>query len=449
MRYNEFKDLVVKAAQDAGLRDYEIYYKESESVSTETLMHEISAFQTAGGAGACFRCIHNGKMGYASTELFSAEEASRIVMAAMENADVIEIEDEVFIHEAGDNYVELAPQCTKEPTSAEMIDKALAMEKAMYAADARVMDGSQTVFGFERETVGLCNSKGLDLTYSYDSSVYGAVATIKEGEEMYNAFKVKVGDFADFDIEKVAKEVVQDAIDSIGQESVESGVYNIVFSNKMMASMLDTFFGIFSAENAQRGLSLLNGKEGEMVASDIVTIMDDPFRKETYNCMPFDGEGVATYSKAVVEKGQLKTLLHSLTTASKAGVASTGNGRKPGYASPVTILPYNFFIEKGGAGSKEDIFASIRSGIYVTQINGMHAGANAVTGDFSLAAEGFLIAEGKRAYAIKNFTISGNFYELLKKVAAIGDDLEFSTPSGGCTYGSPSVLVKEISVAGK
>lgn len=449
MRYNEFKDLVVKAAQEAALNDYEIYYKESDSVSTETLMHEISAFQTAGAAGACFRCIHNGKMGYASTELFSAEEASRIVTAAMENAEVIEIDDEVFIHEAGDNYVDLEVQKTYEPTSAEMIEKALEMEKAMYAADARVMDGSQTVFGFERETVGLCNSKGLDLAYTYDSSVYGAIATVKEGEEMYNAFKVKVGDFKEFDIEKLAKDVVQDAIDTIGEESVESGVYNIVFSNKMMASMLNTFFGIFSAENAQRGLSLLNGKEGEMVASDIVTIMDDPFRKETYNCMPFDGEGVATYSKAVVENGQLKTLLHNLTTAHKAGIASTGNGRKAGYASPVTILPYNFFIEKGDAGSKEDIFANVGNSIYVTQINGMHAGANAVTGDFSLAAEGFLITEGKRAHAVKNFTISGNFYELLKKVVAIGDDLEFSTPNGGCTFGSPSVLVKEISVAGK
>ena len=79
----------------------------------------------------------------------------------------------------------------------------------------------------------------------------------------------------------------------------------------------------------------------------------------------------------------------------------------------------------------------------------MHAGANAVTGDFSLAAEGFLVTEGKRAHAVKNFTISGNFYELLKKVVAVGDDLEFGSPHGGCTYGAPSVWVKEISVAGK
>ena len=449
MRYDEFKNYVVEAAKKNGLKEYELYYKESEVVSTETLMHEISGFQTAGSAGACFRCIHEGKMGYASTELFTEEEAMRIVEAAMENAAVIEIEDEVFIHEAGDHYVALEQQNTYEPTSAEMIEKAFALEKAVYDADERVIDGSQAFYGFEKETVALYNSKGLELSYSCNHTEYGAVAVVKEGDEMFNAFEIKTCDFKDADGDALAKRVVADAVDSIGQESVPSGVYNIVFSNKMMASMLETFFGIFSAENAQRGLSLLNGKEGEVIAADVVTIMDDPFRKETYNCMPFDGEGVATYSKAVVENGQLKTLLHNLTTAYKAGVASTGNGRKAGYASPVAILPYNFFVEKGGAGSKEELFAKAGEGIYVTQINGMHAGANAVTGDFSLAAEGFLVTGGKRAHAVKNFTISGNYFEVLKKVVAVGDDLEFDAPHGGCTYGAPSVLVKEISVAGK
>ena len=449
MRYIEFKDIVVKAAQEMSLTDYEIYYQESESVSVETMMHEISSFQTSGSAGACFRCIYNGKMGYASTELFSQEEAIRIVTAAMENADTIEIEDEVFIHEAGDTYVELEPQRTKEPTATEMIDTAFAIEKALYAADARVIDGSQAFLGFEKETVGLCNSKGLDLSYSYDSSAWGAEAAVKEGEEIYNAFDVKVGDFNELDTEALAKAVVQEAVDSISEESVNSGVYNIVFSNKMMGNMLATFSDIFSAENAQRGMSLLNEKEGEMIAAEIVTIIDDPFYKETYNCMPFDGEGVATYRKDVVKNGMLKTLLHNLATAHKAGIPSTGNGHKANYASTVSIQPYNLFIEKGGAGTKEEIFEKMRNGIYVTQINGMHAGANAVTGDFSLAAEGFLIVDGVRAQAIKNFTISGNYYDVLKKAEAIGDDLVFSVPRGGCTYGSPSVWVKEISVAGK
>lgn len=449
MRYDEFKNFVVAAAKENNIEEYELYYTESDSMDTETMMHEISGFSTVSDAGACFRCIYDGKMGYASTELFTKEEALRIVTSAMENAKTIETEDEVFIHEAGDNYAMPEPLRTKEPTSEELIKTVLDIEKRLYAEDVRVIDGSQAFAAFGRQTVALCNSKGLDLSYTYDYSQIGAVANLKEEDAMYNAFKIKAGDFAKFDMAELAKDAVKEAVASIGRESVDSGIYDVVFSNQVMGDMLATFFGVFSAENAQRGLSLLNEKEGEMIASDIVTIVDDPFCKEAYNLMPFDGEGVATYRKAVVENGKLNTLLHSLTTAKKKGIASTGNGRKAGYSSMVSVRPYNFYIEKGGAGDKEDIFAKIGNGIYITELNGMHAGANAVTGDFSLAAEGFLIQNGKKAHVIKNFTVSGNFYDVLKKIALIGDDIKHSSPSGGCTFGSPTVMVKELSIAGK
>lgn len=449
MKYNEFKEYVVAAAKEKGLEEYELYYMESDSISAETMMHNIDGFSTSSEAGACFRCIYAGKMGYASTELFTEEEAVRIVAAAVDNAQSIEIEDEVFIHEAGDTYVQVEPQRTKEPTSEEMIKSILDLEAKIYAGDSRVADGSQAMAAFGKETVALCNSKGLDLSYSYDYSQIGAVAILAEDGAMYNAFKVDTGDFANFDVDKLAKDLVTDAVESIGKESVESGVYNIVFSNKIMGSLLATFFGIFSGESAQRGLSLLKGKEGEIIASEIVNIVDDPFCKAAYNQMPFDGEGVATYRKSVVENGKLITLLHSLTTAKKQGIASTGNGRKAGYSSKVGVRPYNFYMEKGGAGSKEDIFEKVGNGIYITQLNGLHAGANAFTGDFSLAAEGFLIKDGQKAHVIKNFTVSGNFYELLKKIALIGDDIRHSSPSGGCTFGAPTVMVEGLSVAGK
>ena len=98
---------------------------------------------------------------------------------------------------------------------------------------------------------------------------------------------------------------------------------------------------------------------------------------------------------------------------------------------------------------KGKIFKAVGTGIYVTALNGLHAGADAVTGDFSIASEGFWIEDGEKRHAIKNFTISGNFYELLNKIALVGDDLEFLTPRANGCFGAPTVMVKEISVAGK
>lgn len=449
MKYIDFKNCVIKAAEAKGLADYELYYTESEDISAGALMHELQEYSSSVAAGVCLRCIYQDKMGYASTELFTEEEAERLVEAAMENAAVIESEDKVFLHEAGDDYEAVEVVKTKEPTGAELIDAALALLEKLHEKDARVIDGSQTMASFGRMRVALFNSKGLDLDHEIDCSQLGAVAVVKENEEMYNSFCVKTDDFTRLDADEIAAKVVEDAIAQIGKESVDSGVYNIVLSNKMTALMLQVFFSVFSAEQAQRGLSLLAGKEGGQIASETVTIVDDPFCKDTFIRMPFDGEGVATHRKNVVEKGRLCTLLHNLSTAYKAGVASTGNGRKAGYAAPVSVLPYNFYLEKGGAGSCEDIFKAVENGIYVTALNGTHAGADGVTGDFSLAAEGFLIAEGEKRHVVKNFTISGNFYELLQKIVLVGDDLEFSMPNGGCCFGAPTVMIRDISVAGK
>lgn len=449
MNYLEFKEFVIQAAEEKNLAEYELYYTESEEISVEALMHELDKFSTSLDAGACFRCIYKGKMGYASTELFTKEEALRVVENAMENAGVIESEDKVFIHEAGDDYRQMEIVPATEPSAKELVDAVLKLEEGLYKEDTRVQEGSEAFLGYGKTKIALCNSKGLDLSYEYDYTQAGAVVTMKEGEEVYNGYKVETGDFSKLDLESLGKETVQKVADKIGSILPESGKYDLAFSGEMMATLLSTFFTAFSADAARRGLSLFQGKENSMVASTLVTITDDPFYKDSFVKLPFDGEGVATYCKNVVEKGELRTLLHNLTTAHEAGVKSTGNGRKAGYASAVSVLPYNFFLAAGDDGSREEIFEKLGTGIYITVLNGLHAGANPATGDFSLSSEGFLIKDGKKSSPVKQFTISGNFYELLKNIIMVGSDLKLGNPQSGVCFGAPTTVVKEIFVAGK
>jgi len=196
------------------------------------------------------------------------------------------------------------------------------------------------------------------------------------------------------------------------------------------------------------GLSLLAGKEGEVIASDIVTITDDPMREGVSIQTHFDGEGVATHRKSVIEKGVLKTLLYNRETALKAGKETTANASKGSYAAPVGISPYAFCIEAGDK-TLDQLFEMAENGIYVTEVKGLHAGVNAASGDFSIESAGFLIKDGKKAEAVKSFTIAGNFFELLKSISALSDKVEMGVPSGFTTFGSPAVLIKDMSVAGK
>ena len=112
--------------------------------------------------------------------------------------------------------------------------------------------------------------------------------------------------------------------------------------------------------------------------------------------------------------------------------------------SPVSIFPTNLYIEKGEK-SLEELIKEVGEGILITDLAGLHSGANSITGDFSLAAKGFYIKDGKKSYPVEQITIAGNFFSMLKDIEAVGSDLKFPMSS----IGSPSVKIKEISIAGK
>lgn len=447
MNYNEFKQAVIEAAIEAGLTQYELYCSTTSELNTEIHKQEVKSFSSSKNGGACFRCIENGKMGYAATEKYDEEEAKNIVLRAMDNALSIESEDEVFLYTAGDTYQEVSQKAQALPSADYMIEKAIECNKATYEQDARVIDATESGAFSATTQISICNSKGLDLSHEVSLSAVYTAAVIEEQKEMLDSLEFTLGDLEHIEVNQIAKKAVEGAVEQIGAIKAESGKTKVVFSGKMMATMLATFSEIFSAENAQKGLSLFGGKENTKVASNTVTLIDDPFYTESTLQMPFDAEGVATYTKEVVKEGMLTTLLHNLKTAKKAGVKSTGNASKASYSSSVGIQTYFFYL-KPGTKSKEEVWESVGHGIYITELQGMHAGANPKTGDFSLGASGFLIKDGKKTSCVKGFTVAGNFYQLLHHIEDISNDLEFTLPKGWCSFGAPCVTVSEVSIAG-
>ena len=211
-----------------------------------------------------------------------------------------------------------------------------------------------------------------------------------------------------------------------------------------MADLLQTFCGIISAESAQKGLSLLKGKLGEQVAAQCVTLIDDPLLLDGLEARPFDDEGVASAAHTVIENGVFQTFLHNLKTVHKDGVETTGNASRAGYASSVHVAPSNLYFQPGRR-SVEEMLASIGEGLVITEVSGLHAGANPVSGDFSLLSKGYVFQNGKRGKGVEQITVAGNFYDLLSSIRELASDLVF--PLGG--IGSPSVDAGELSISGK
>ena len=448
MTFNEFKQLVIAECAAQGIAEYELYYQVGASTSVDTFQHSVNEFSSSYSGGVCFRAIVNGKMGYASTEALNAQQAKAVVLKAVDNAVNLEAEEAVFLGEGGQEYEPVEDRSYPLPATEELIAKVLETTEKLYAADPMAVDGCQTQGIIETSEVAIYNSKGLDLQQKSSAAGLIAVGVVSNGKEMSNDYQIKLGQLSKIDTDKLVAKAIGGAKEKLGGEVAPTGQYPVVFSPEAMTSLLSVYSGIFNSEAAQKGLSKLAGKEGQVVAAPCVTLIDDPFHKDNPEPMNFDAEGSPTHKKAVIEKGVLNTLLYNLKTAAVAGKKTTGNASKAGYDSPVGIRPFTMYLE-GGEMTEEELLQKAGNGVYITDLSGLHAGADSISGDFSLQSAGYMIENGVKTTYVKSFTVAGNFYELLKNIAALANNSQLPRAMGSTTFGAPTTLVEGLSVAGK
>lgn len=447
MDKQQFMDRLLAEAKAQGIDPAEVYFSAGSSFSAGAMNGNIDSYKVSTRQGFGLRGMYQGKMGYASTQAFDEEAIRQLIEGVKEGALLREDEGAEEIYEGDAEYptmVSYDETLAQVPATAKL-DAVLAIEKAALESVDTVKQCEGTQLSTMSGEVYLRNSYGLNLQHKDNAFIAYTGAIAKDGDSTSTGMAFKCGrDFAKLDVKKLGEEAAQEAASGLHAEPVPAGNYRMILRYDAMQSLLATFCGIFSAENAQQGLSLLKGREGEKIAADCVTLMDDPLLEGGFDSAPFDGEGVASKTKAVVENGVLKTLLHNRKTAKKQGVASTGNALRPGLSAPITVAPTNFFF-KPGDKTLAELEADMSNGLVITDLSGLHAGANMTSGDFSLLSKGYLLKDGKRVQPVEQITIAGNFYDVLKNICAIGSDLIF--PASG--VGSSSVDVGTLTAAGK
>ena len=446
MRQDDFLNLLFQKAREAGLSEYEAYLATGDSFEASVHAGELIAYNVSSTMGLGFRALVNGRMGYASTQALDEDAADMLVKGVIGSATLTETDDAQFLYAGGAvKTLDLFNPALEEVSDAEKVKMALELEKMALAVDPRITtDGCAVVYGAGGRRI--VNSKGLDVSFR-DNALGAYVSAIaREGERAGSAtrFRMERGGMPGLD--RIAEQASREAIDFISAEPVASGRYPVVFRASAAQELLAAFAEAFSADEAQRGLSKLKGREGETVAAACVTLVDDPLNPAGLAAVPFDGEGVPARTKAVIDEGKLTTLLHNLKTAAKQGVASTGNAAR-GYSSAIAVAPTNFFF-KPSDEPVESLLRMAEGGLLITEMQGLHSGGNVVSGDFSYGAKGYRIEGGRLAQPVDQITVAGNFYDLLLAMRAVGSDLEFGQPGRSC-FGSPSLYVGELSIAGK
>lgn len=438
----EFIKQLIEQAKVQGADAADVYASQYKGVSISVFGGEIEECKHEAYAGAGIRVIQDSRVGYAYTE--ALEDAEELVKSALENAQITDEDPDSTIYHSQEVFEGEITQSIG-ATDEQIVQKAMALYEATMAQEYVTSTQGIDVQGAVSSSV-VANTDGLYKSSERRGFVAMAQPVVQKGEYTESGWAFACAASLDqIDVDKLAKQAQQRGMEFYQAQRSKNGNLPVILHAEAMADLLDAFSPIFFAEQAQKGLSLLKGKQGEKIADEKITLIDDPYYPTYGYTRPFDGEGLPTRRTAVIDKGVLKTLLYNLKSAKKDGVESTANAAR-GYQSKVGTSPMCFAIQAGDA-SLEEMIARAKDGVLVKSVSGLHAGVNAVSGEFSLLAKGHRIENGKITAPLEQMVVSGNLFQMLKGVEMVGNDTFYGYPAGAL-FASPSLLIKALSIAG-
>lgn len=438
MRYDYFFEL----AKQKGIEECELKISEGYSLSFSLFHSEMDSYEVNEGYSIIARGLINGKFGTASCDVWNKEKAEFLVDEIIKNAKVIEDEDPMFIYKGDAKYKKINTYNKElfDIPAEKKVEKLFELEKLIKAGD-KISEVSSVSYSESRSISTLMNSHGLKLSQKSNYFFIYGDAVAKDGEQVKTGYSFLFdNDFNKINVQELADKIIKETTSQLGGEPCESNNYPVVLDNSCVASLLNAYLTSVDAEEVQKHTSLFEGKLNQKIASSKVTIEDRPLQKSLFG-RGFDDEGVATYNKAIIKRGVLMTYLYNLTTAAKDGVKSTGNGFGGGKIGTSPVFVYM----KPGKKSLEELFQEVGDGVYITDIQGLHAGLDPQTGNFSLQSTGFLIKDGKKDRPLDIITVSGNLIKLFKDIKTLGSDSKTFISAVSC----PSVIVKKLKIGGK
>ncbi len=438
-------EAAVSKAMQLGGQLAEAYISNSKELNIEVREGRVETMKLAEERGLGLRVILQGRTGFTfSTDLSPGgiEEAARQALANSAKTG----EDQYHcLAQPGASYPELDiyDPGIREAAVEKKIEMAKIMEEAARAHDARVKIIESSTYQDGESLVTIVNSQGMKLSYKEAyCGVYIALAA-GEGDDSQTGFALDFNrKYNQLRPEEVGAEASRRAVRMLGAAPVSTRKAVVLLDPHVATGFLGLIGPALTGEAVQKGRSLFAGKVGTKVASDKITIIDDGMLSGGIASAPFDGEGVPTSRSVLVEKGILKGYLHNIYTASKDGVQSTGNGVRGSFKSTPEVGVTNFYIEAGRI-PPEDLIKEISSGLYVTEVMGMHI-ANPISGDFSVGVAGLLIEKGELTRPVRGMAMGGNIIELLENIDAVGNDLKFFIGKG-----SPTLKIAQMTISGQ
>ncbi len=439
---------VVHRATAAGATAAEAVVREGDEFSTVVRLGEVETLKQAGSHAMGLRVFFGQRAASTYTTDFSPAGITRMIEGALVLARVASEDPHAGLPDAGQlgqlvGDLDLFHDDVEALSTEDRIAFARRAERTALDFDPRITNSEGGSFDAASGRKVLANSLGFVGEYQRSYCSVAAVPVAQqEGAAMQRDYWYAVSrSLAKLEPpEQVGRVAAQRTLRRLGARKVPTARVPVVFEPMVAQSLLGHIFEAANGDAIYRGASFLEGKLGEKIAGENVTVIDDGTMSGGFGTSPFDGEGVPTRRTVVVERGVLQSYLLNTYTASKLGLATTGNASR-GLAGTPGIGAGNFFLQPG-TRTPQQLISDIAEGFYVTELLGF--GVNLVTGDYSRGASGLWISRGELAYPVEEVTVGGNLKDMLRNVSEIANDLEFRG-SVAC----PTLRVDGLTIAGE
>jgi PmbA protein len=403
--YKELAVELVKRCVSRGASAAEVYLQERRNLSIEVRNGDTETIQESSSHGVGIRAFVKGRMAFAHCNELSPEALDDAVRRAISFAAVTTPDEHNILPEdTGITDVKeiYDPKILEIPMQ-QKIELALELEKQAMA-DSRITKSSG--------------------------------ARYSESESCRRRF------WSDLETpEEIGRKAAEKAYEMLDPRMVRTQKAAVIIHRNAAYSILGGILRAINGERVLQGASFLADKVGTAILPAHVTLIDDGIRSRGLASVPFDGEGVPTQKRTIVDAGVLTGYMYNTVAASRAGTESTGNATRRGFSSLPGIGAHAFYMAAGSA-SPEEIIKSTRRGLLLKQVTGY--GINPVSGNFSGGAAGFWIENGEIAFPVKGLTIAGKADEIFAAIDVVGNDLDLNR-----TMTAPTFRVASLQIGGE
>jgi len=434
-------DLVARATR-AGADAADAVCFHGASLSVNWRLGALEELQRAEGLDMGLRVFIGGRQANVSTTDPSPANLDRLVERAVAMARIAPEDDlaglapeDLLAREIPD----LDLDANDEPEPQRLIEMAAECEDAARAVVGITnSDGAEA--GWQRSTAALAASNGFAGSWTGTSASVGTAVIAGSGLLMErDGDHRSVRHLADMpSAAKIGAEAGRRAVRKLNPSKLPTRPMPVIFDARSARSLLGHLSEAISGTSVARGTSFLKKFMGEPIFAPGVTVVEDPHRLRGLRSRPFDGEGLATHRRNLIDDGRLTSWLLDLRSARQLKLAPTGHASR-GASGPPSPSVSNLWLEAGSA-SPEELMADITDGLYITFLIGF--GVNGVTGDYSRGAGGFRIENGELTSPVSEITVAGNLKQMFAAMVP-ANDLEFLFGTD-----SPTVRIDGMTVAG-